>query len=111
MASNLVQAMNNISLEDEEEGGLEINEEVLGDNNIHNQIFNANLCVIGRFINEGRVDFEAMHHTLALLWKPGKGVYMKELDSNLYLFQFYHEIDVSRVIWRVALGHSTGKLW
>lgn len=81
-------------LEDEEEGGIEINEEVLGANNIQNQNFNANLCVVRLFINEGCVDFEAMQHTLAILWKPRKGVYMKELDSNLYIFQFYHEIDV-----------------
>lgn len=26
------------------------------------------------------------------------GVYMKELDANLYLFQFYHEVDVKRVM-------------
>lgn len=98
MANNLVHAMNNVSLADEEEGGIEINEEILEPNSLLNQTFNANLCVVGRFITEGKVDFEAMQHTLAILWKPGKGVYMKELDSNLYIFQFYHEIDVKRVI-------------
>lgn len=40
----------------------------------------------------------AMQHTMAALWKPGKGIFMKELDSNLYLFQFFHEIDVKRVL-------------
>ncbi|XP_060966219.1 uncharacterized protein LOC133034821 [Cannabis sativa] len=39
-----------------------------------------------------------MRHTLASLWQPGKGVYIKELDTNRYLFQFYHEIDVQTVI-------------
>lgn len=97
-SSNLVHAMNNISLEDEEDGGIEINEETLIHDTTQNQSFDAKFCIIGRFINEGRIDFEAMQHTLALLWKPGKGVYMKELDSNLYLFQFYHELDVKRVM-------------
>lgn len=39
-----------------------------------------------------------MQHTMAALWRPGKGVYMKVLDTNLYLVQFYHEIDVRRVM-------------
>lgn len=95
---SLVQAMNNISLEDEEEGGIEITEEALVPNDLQNHGFVANLCIVGRFISEGRVDFEALQHTLAVLWKPGRGVYIKELDSNLYLFQFYHEIDVKRVM-------------
>lgn len=64
----------------------------------HNQGFDAKLCVIGRFIIEGRVEFEAMQHTLAVLWKPGTGVYIKELDLNLCLFQFYHDLDVKRVM-------------
>lgn len=90
--------MNAISLEDEEEGGLQIEEptgDVIG---LHAQGFDPKLCVVGRFISEGKVDFMAMQHTMAALWKPGRGVYMKELDSNLYLFQFYREIDVKRVM-------------
>ncbi|KAL8121461.1 hypothetical protein AgCh_018260 [Apium graveolens] len=46
----------------------------------------------------GKVDFLALQHTMAALWKPGKGVYIKELDTNLYLFQFFHEVDVKRVM-------------
>lgn len=96
--SNIIEALNSISLEDEEEGGLEITTETLEGGNTQLQGFDAKLCVVGRFITEGRVEFEAMQHTLALLWKPGRGVYMKELESNLYLFQFYHELDVKRVM-------------
>lgn len=39
--------------------------------------FDAKLCVVARFISEGRVDFQAMQQTLASLWKPGMGVYIK----------------------------------
>lgn len=90
--------MNSISIADEDEGGIEIQEAALNAHEIHNQSFDANLCIVGRFISEGRIEFEAMQHTLAVLWKPGRGVYIKELDSNLYLFQFYHELDVKRVL-------------
>ncbi|WOG87678.1 hypothetical protein DCAR_0206909 [Daucus carota subsp. sativus] len=39
-----------------------------------------------------------MQHTLASLWKPGKGVYIKTVEANLFIFQFYHAIDLNRVI-------------
>lgn len=97
-ANELVAALNDISLEDEEEGGIEIEASEVLANNLQNQGFDAKLCIVGRFITEGRTDFEALQQTLDVLWKPGRGVYMKEIDSNLYLFQFYHELDVKRVM-------------
>ncbi|XP_060972000.1 uncharacterized protein LOC115703869 [Cannabis sativa] len=39
-----------------------------------------------------------MQNKIATLWQPGRGLYVKELDSNLFLFQFYHEVDIERVI-------------
>lgn len=96
MASNIIDAMNNITLEDEEEGGLDIEVEEV--NNGAFAGFNAKLCVVARFITDGNADFQALQQTLASLWKPGKGVYIKELENNLYLFQFYHELDVKRVL-------------
>lgn len=30
--------------------------------------FDVKLCIVGRFINEGVVDFTAMEQTLASLW-------------------------------------------
>lgn len=51
-----------------------------------------------KFLIERILDFQALQHTLAALWKPGKGVYIKAPEANLFLFQFYHEIDIKRVI-------------
>ncbi|KAK1388587.1 hypothetical protein POM88_016765 [Heracleum sosnowskyi] len=96
--SSITTTMNVFSLADEEDGGIEIVAEEVTTDILQGQGFDANLCIVGRFIQEGRVDFEAMQQTLVVLWKPGKGVYMKELDSNLFLFQFYHEVDVRRVM-------------
>lgn len=53
---------------------------------------------MGGFITAGAVDFPSMQQTLVALWKPGKGVYIKELDANRKLFYFFHEIDIRRVI-------------
>lgn len=65
--SNLVQVMNNISQEDEEEGGFQIEEEILVENNQQYSGFNVKFFVVGRFITEGKVDFAAMQHTMASL--------------------------------------------
>ncbi|KAK1379731.1 hypothetical protein POM88_026475 [Heracleum sosnowskyi] len=32
------------------------------------------------------------------LWRPGREMYVKELERNRYIFQFYHEVDIARVI-------------
>lgn len=97
-SSSLSDALNNIFLDDEEEGGLAIDEGITLEGEQPFNGFDAKLCVVARFLTEGQVDFPAMQQTLAALWKPCMGVYIKELEVNLFLFQFYHEVDVKRVM-------------
>uniref|UniRef100_A0A803NMT2 DUF4283 domain-containing protein n=1 Tax=Cannabis sativa TaxID=3483 RepID=A0A803NMT2_CANSA len=95
-----------MTLDEEEMGGLQYGEEDEGLSEIDDRWF-----LVGRFITDREIDFLAMQHKMASLWRPGRGLYVKELKPNLYLFQFYHEIDVGRVIkgspWtfdRIQLG-------
>lgn len=96
--SSIIQAMNNITLDDEEEGGLALEVETGGELTEGFKDFNIQLCLVGRFITEGVMEFQAMHQTMTALWRPGKGVYIKEIDTNLYLFQLYQELHIKRVI-------------
>lgn len=98
LVNNLVHGINAIALENEEEGGIKIGNARELEEGLQEQDFDPKLYVVGKFISEGGIDFLAMQHTMAALWKPGRGVYMKKLDKNLYLFQFYHELDVKRVM-------------
>ncbi|XP_060961909.1 uncharacterized protein LOC133032093 [Cannabis sativa] len=82
-----------MNIEDEEEGVL-----IAEDQSEEVQAFDDRWCLVGKFLTNRTFDFDAMRHTLASLWQPGKGVYIKELDTNRYLFQFYHEIDIQAVI-------------
>ncbi|XP_060965514.1 uncharacterized protein LOC133034443 [Cannabis sativa] len=82
-----------ISLEDEEEGIL-IGEEDEGDE----ALFDDRWCLVGKFLTRWTFDFDAMRHMMASVWQSRKGVYIKELDTNRYLFQFYHELDIQSVI-------------
>ncbi|KAF4350415.1 hypothetical protein F8388_004663 [Cannabis sativa] len=81
------------SIEGEDDGDLGVDFLVPDDQDGHDHH-----CIIGRFLTARPIDFEAMRHVMASLWQPGRGVYVKEIESNRYLFQFYHEIDLERVI-------------
>ncbi|KAL8124864.1 hypothetical protein AgCh_012503 [Apium graveolens] len=82
-----------IRLEDEEDGGL-----IYKENQEEIYEIDTRWCLVGRFLTESSVDFQAMQHKMASLWRPGKGMYVKELDMNCYIFLFYHEVDIARVI-------------
>uniref|UniRef100_A0A803Q8J8 DUF4283 domain-containing protein n=1 Tax=Cannabis sativa TaxID=3483 RepID=A0A803Q8J8_CANSA len=55
-------------------------------------------CLIGKLLTGKISDFVIFQNIMADLWKPGKGMYVKILEPNRFLFQFYHEIDIQRVI-------------
>lgn len=80
-------------LEDEEEGGISYK----GNTKDLSEI-DTRWCLVGRFLTESSIDFQAMQYKMASLWRPGRGMYVKELERNIYLFQFYHEVDITRVI-------------
>ncbi|XP_062094288.1 uncharacterized protein LOC133800347 [Humulus lupulus] len=93
---NLTQQYSNIQLEEEEEEiGL-----VYGNALATETTLDDRFCLVGKFLTTRSIDFDAMQHMIASLWQPGRGMFAKELDSNRYLFQFYHELDIQRVIDR-----------
>ncbi|XP_060969447.1 uncharacterized protein At4g02000-like [Cannabis sativa] len=55
-------------------------------------------CLVGRLLSNRVIDFEKMQNVLASLWQPGMEMFVKQLDTNRFLFQFYHEVDIQRVI-------------
>ena len=55
-------------------------------------------CLVGRFLTDKQINFIAKKNTLALLWEPRKGITITEVDAGRYLFQFYHEVDISALI-------------
>ncbi|KAM7501804.1 hypothetical protein LguiB_000708 [Lonicera macranthoides] len=55
-------------------------------------------CIIGKFNTHKSINFEAMQQMMASVWQPIMGMWAKDLDSNLFLFQFNHEMDLERVV-------------
>ncbi|KAK6164785.1 hypothetical protein DH2020_001649 [Rehmannia glutinosa] len=39
-----------------------------------------------------------MQNRLASLWRHVKGIFIKELSGHIYLFQFFHQLDLQRVL-------------
>ncbi|XP_060961727.1 uncharacterized protein LOC133031948 [Cannabis sativa] len=91
--TGLEQQWKDICLEEEEENEVAFEEEE--EEEIE---FDDRWCLVGRLLTGKKSDFQIFQNMIADLWKPGKGMYIKILEQNRFLFQFYHEIDIKRVL-------------
>ncbi|EEF35176.1 conserved hypothetical protein [Ricinus communis] len=39
-----------------------------------------------------------MKHRVAGLWRPGNGMCVREIPDQLFLFQFFHPLDLKRIM-------------
>ena len=53
---------------------------------------------MGRFLPDNNLNKEAMRPTIANVWRPGRGMYVEDLEEGRFLFQFANEADVRRVM-------------
>ncbi|KAJ8758931.1 hypothetical protein K2173_002710 [Erythroxylum novogranatense] len=54
--------------------------------------------LVGSFLTQKPIHMQSMKDTLASLWRPVMGVYIKDIDPNRFIFQFFHERDMQRVL-------------
>ena len=52
----------------------------------------------GRFMTDITMNFLAMKTTLLAIWRPVKGLYIRAQKQNLFVFKFFHKLDMGRVI-------------
>ena len=60
----------------------------------------TNWVLVGRFLTDRPVNSQVMKSTLASIWRSMKGVFIKDLNPDLFLFHFFHGINMQRVITR-----------
>ncbi|XP_062112483.1 uncharacterized protein LOC133823643 [Humulus lupulus] len=82
-----------LQIGDENERGLAFDGFVDNDDDI-----DTRWCLVGRLLYERSTDYDSFRNVMASLWRPVKGMFVKELEQNRYLFQFFHELDVKRVM-------------
>ncbi|XP_017647701.1 uncharacterized protein At4g02000-like [Gossypium arboreum] len=56
------------------------------------------LCLVGCCLTDSVVHFPSLRNTLADLWHPIKGICISDLGGKRFLFQFFHEVDIQRVL-------------
>ena len=70
---------------DEEEDSILIleGEDIDGGNNVK---IKYQFCLVGKFLTDKVINLAAMKNIMASLWRPGKGVCIKEVSPTLFLF-------------------------
>lgn len=71
--------LDDLSLHQEEEDGF-----VFDDGSLGNQNSLFDFCAIGRFLTDRSLNFNAMKGMITSIWRPAKGICIKELDHNRY---------------------------
>ena len=56
------------------------------------------LCLVGRFFVDHNINYNSMQNRMADLWRPGKGITIKDRGDSLFLFQFYHIVDLQGIL-------------
>lgn len=93
-SKNLEEAYAELSLNNEEEEGL-----VLEDIPDGEKIEGLERCLVERFLTNKKVNFVAMQDTLSSIWRPVKGVFMEEITQmNMFIFKFFHDLYLQRVL-------------
>ncbi|MBA0633819.1 hypothetical protein Godav_029476, partial [Gossypium davidsonii] len=80
----------NLALTDEVEEAFE-EDAALVDQNLH-------LCLVGCCLTDSIVHFPSLRNTIADLWYPIRGICISDLGDRCFLFQFFHEVDIQRVL-------------
>ncbi|MBA0548824.1 hypothetical protein Golob_019896, partial [Gossypium lobatum] len=69
-------------------------------------------CQVGRCLTDSVVHFPSLRNTMADLWHPIGGICITELGEKRYLFQFFNEVDIERVVAENrALELNFTELW
>lgn len=81
----------NLSMEDDDEGGI-----VVGIEEVQEQ--KTTFVLVGRFLTDKNINFQAMQNVMASLWRPKEGMEIHDIGGFKYSFVFYHIMDLRKVI-------------
>lgn len=70
----------------------------MGSDDIQDQEGHLDLCLVGRFLAERPIKIQIMNGIMAEVWRSVKGVIIHEIVHQRFLFQFFHEGDLKRVL-------------
>ncbi|KAL2931806.1 hypothetical protein RDABS01_037216 [Bienertia sinuspersici] len=56
------------------------------------------LCLVGKLLTNNPFSFDAMKNTLKISWHLGKGMIVREIENNMFIFQFFSMPDKRKVM-------------
>lgn len=102
--NDLDEHISNLNIEEEE------NKAIIFDNEVVEEGNKYELCVVVRFLTERSINVRAMKSKLAYVWRPARGITIKEINQGIFLFQFYHREDMNWVL-KGGLGRLIMQCW
>lgn len=89
--------MESLSLE-EDDAGLQMRRGPPAGSNQSGVTEDVRLCLAGRFTTNRSIRVHIMKERMADVWRPVRGVSIKEASPGVFLFQFFHRLDMEKVI-------------
>lgn len=88
---NLEELYSRLTLEEDEADGiiLEVDEAVQR---------STEFVLVGRFLTETNLNFNAMQNVISSLWRPKEGMEVHDIGGQRYVFILYHIMDVRKVM-------------
>lgn len=83
--------IDDLNLSDDEGLTFDIEEE-------NDSLYDPKLCLVGRFLVNRPVQLNSMKKRMSEVWRPVKGVAVKEAQPGLFLFQFFHKLDMEEIL-------------
>ena len=62
------------------------------------QTVSYELCMVGKLLSSRRIHVPSFKERITATWRPRRGIFVQELDDRRFLFMFFHEYDISRVL-------------
>lgn len=58
----------------------------------------VSLCLVRRFLTEKPIHFNVMKERMAVIWRLRRDILIKEMERDLYQFQFYYMVDFNCIL-------------
>jgi 14-3-3 protein epsilon len=84
--------MANLDIDDEDD---ELELEIVDD---QPQVNRQQFLLIGRFLTNRPIRVKTMINKMGDIWQPGKGMDIEEVYPGLFIFKFYHQLDVQHIL-------------
>ncbi|KAL8457918.1 hypothetical protein ACS0TY_035687 [Phlomoides rotata] len=80
-------------------GSLDEEDDLVLEHSVEDEAHQAtSFCLVGRFLTDQTINYTAIKNRMLDIWNPVKGVIIRTLGEGRFMFEFYHSLDVARVM-------------